>query len=113
TPPPRCLHKQAQLRQRPGSLSVNTTRYSTRSAWRTRPKPRSPSSRAGRCSTPTVAYTLTMDLASRPHGGRPTPSWPQSRTIRSQGCGDTAKKIRALHVRSARVMKNKRRHQRR
>ncbi|KAG3160071.1 hypothetical protein C6341_g13901 [Phytophthora cactorum] len=28
---------------------------------------------------------------------QPTPSWPQSRTIRSQGCGDTAKKIQALH----------------
>ncbi|KAG3052183.1 hypothetical protein PI125_g26194 [Phytophthora idaei] len=41
----------------------------------------------------------------------PTSCWPQSRTIRSQGRGDTVKKIRALQVRSARETKKKRRHQ--
>ncbi|KAG3068290.1 hypothetical protein PI125_g23451 [Phytophthora idaei] len=41
-----------------------------------------------------------------------TPSRPQSRMIRSQGRVDPVKMIRALQVRSARVMMKKRRHQR-
>ncbi|KAG3054957.1 hypothetical protein PI125_g25786 [Phytophthora idaei] len=43
----------------------------------------------------------------------PTPSRPQLRMSRSQGRVDPVKKIRALQVRSARVMMKKRRHQRR
>ncbi|KAG2924178.1 hypothetical protein PC116_g4955 [Phytophthora cactorum] len=45
---------------------------------------------------------------SRPQ--QPTPSRPQSHTIRSQSRGDTVKKIRALQVRGARATKKKRRH---
>ncbi|KAG6974196.1 hypothetical protein JG688_00003184, partial [Phytophthora aleatoria] len=94
--------------------SANTTRYSTRSAWRIRLLPRRRFSRARRCSTPMVACLPTMGLTSVMFPWRtPTPSRPQSRTIRSQGRGDPVKKIRALQVRSALVAKKKRRHQHR
>ncbi|KAG2768878.1 hypothetical protein Pcac1_g19967 [Phytophthora cactorum] len=47
------------------------------------------------------------------HPQQPTPSRPQSRMIRSHGRVDPMKMIRALQVRSARVMMKKRRHRRR
>ncbi|KAG4039989.1 hypothetical protein PC123_g24466 [Phytophthora cactorum] len=72
------------------------------------------------CGIPTVACLPTMGQTSvmspwrtgKSHPQQPTPSRPQSRMSRSQGHVDPVKMIRALQVRSARVMMKKRRHQR-
>ncbi|KAG4040891.1 hypothetical protein PC123_g23573 [Phytophthora cactorum] len=63
---------------------------------------------------PTMGRTSVMSpwRTGKSHPQQPTPSRPQSRMSRSQGHVDPVKMIRALQVRSARVMKKKRRHQR-